>query len=137
MTAPFVVGHCCFDNNLRELIRQQMRNARTIKCINSLGYAGTIITHPWPLALLALLSGSSAAVMVTAAVLMARVLLCRCVEWRFDLPRQNYWLIPVQDLIAFGVYLTSFFGATVHWRGADYRVSADGTLLEGQDLKGS
>jgi len=137
VTAPFVVGHCCFEGNPRELIQQQMRNARTIRCINSLGYAGTVITHPWPLALLALLSGSSAAVMVTAAVLMARVLLCRCVEWRFNLPRQSYWLIPVQDLIAFGVYLTSFFGATVHWRGADYRVGADGTLLEGQDLKGS
>jgi len=35
------------------------------------------------------------------------------------------------------VYVMSFFGATVHWRGADYRVMADGTLLEGQDLRGS
>jgi hypothetical protein len=30
--------------------------------------------------------------------------------------------------------VTSFFGATVHWRGADFRVLADGTLLKGQDL---
>ncbi|MDE2373478.1 MAG: bacteriohopanetetrol glucosamine biosynthesis glycosyltransferase HpnI [Hyphomicrobiales bacterium] len=137
VTAPFLVGHCCFENNLRELIRQQIRVARTINCIDPLAYAGTIITHPWPLALLALFSGTPAAVMVTAAVLMGRAMLCRCVEWRFNLPRQNYWLIPVQDLIAFGVYLASFFGATVHWRGADYRVNADGTLLEGHDLRGS
>jgi ceramide glucosyltransferase len=97
-----------------------------------LAYAGTIITHPWPLALLALISGSPAAVLVTAAVLLARIALCRCVEWRFNLPRQNYWLLPVQDLIAISVYVTSFFGATVHWRGADYRVAADGTLVEDQ-----
>jgi len=137
VTAPFLVGHCCFEGSLRQLIRQQIRVARTIKSIDPIAYAGTIVTHPWPLALVALLSGSSAAVLVAIAVLLSRVTLCRCVEWRFDLPRQNYWLIPLQDIIAFGVYVTSFFGATVHWRGADYRVAADGTLLEGQDLRGS
>jgi hypothetical protein len=45
--------------------------------------------------------------------------------------------MPLQDIVAFGVYVTSYFGATVHWRGAHYRVMADGTLLEGQDLRGS
>ena len=35
-------------------------------------------------------------------------------------------------MIAFAVYVTSFFGATVHWRGADYRVMADGSLFEGR-----
>jgi ceramide glucosyltransferase len=114
-----------------------MRVARTIKSIDPIAYAGTIVTHPWPLALLSLLSGSPAAVLVTLAVLVSRVSLCRCVEWRFGLPRQNYWLIPLQDVIAFGVYVASFFGATVHWQGADYRVTADGTLIEGQDLRGS
>jgi hypothetical protein len=39
-----------------------------------------------------------------------------------------------QDVIGFGIYVTSFFGATVRWRGADYRVTSDGTLIEGQDL---
>jgi len=137
VTAPFLVGHCCFEGGLRELIRQQIRVARTIKSIHPFAYAGTIVTHPWPLALFALISGDPAAALVTVAVLLARVTLCRCVEWRFNLPRQNYWLIPVQDLIAFGVYAASFLGATVYWRGADYRVTAGGTLLEGQDLTGS
>ena len=137
VTAPFLVGHRCFDDSPRQLIRQQMRVARTIKSIDPVAYAGTIITHPWPFALLAMLSGNPAAVMVTIAVLLARVTLCRCVEWRFGLARQDYWLIPLQDFIALGIYVASFFGATVHWRGADYRVTADGTLLEGQDLRGS
>ena len=133
VTAPFLVGHRCFEESLRQLVRHQIWVARTIKSIYPVAYAGTIVTHPWPLALLAMLSGSPAAVMVALAVLLARVMLCRSVEWRFGLPRQNYWLIPVHDLIAFAVYVTSFFGATVHWRGADYRVAADGTLIEGQE----
>jgi ceramide glucosyltransferase len=137
VTAPFLVGHRCFEGSLRQLIRHQMRVARTIKSIDPLAYAGTIITHPWPLALLAMLSGSSTAALVAVAVLLSRLTLCRCVEWRFGLPRQNYWLVPVHDLIAFAIYVTSFFGATVYWRGADYRVAADGTLVGGQDLRRS
>ena len=137
VTAPFLVGHRCFESSLRQLLRHEMRVARTIRSIDPIAYAGTIVTHPWPLALLSLLSGSPAAVLVTFAVLVSRITVCRCVEWRFGLPRQNYWLVPVQDIIAFAVYLASFFGATVHWRGADYRVTGDGTLLEGQDLRGS
>ena len=50
------------------------------------------------------------------------------------MPRENYWLIPLQDIMAFAVYVASFFGATVHWRGAAYRVTADGTLIE-DDLR--
>jgi ceramide glucosyltransferase len=137
VTAPFLVGHSCFEASLHQLVRQQIRVARTIKSIYPIAYGCTIITHTWPLALLGLLLGSPAALLVVVAALLSRVMLCRCVEWRFWLPRQDYWLMPLQDIVAFGVYVTSYFGATVHWRGAHYRVLADGTLLEGQDLRGS
>jgi ceramide glucosyltransferase len=136
VTAPFLVGHRCFDGSLQQLVRQQIRVARTIKSIHPIAYACTVITHTWPLALLGLLLGSPAALLVVSAALMSRGMLCCCIERRFNLPRQDYWLIPLQDVIAFVVYVMSFFGATVHWRGADYRVTADGTLLEGQDLSG-
>jgi ceramide glucosyltransferase len=136
VTAPFLVGHCCFEGSLRQLLRHQIRVARTIKSIDPIGYAGSIITHPWPLALLGMLSGSTAAALVAVAALASRVAVCRCVERRFGLPRVNLWLIPLQDTLAFGVYVASFFGATVHWRGADYRVATDGTLIE-EDLRRS
>ena len=133
VTAPVVVGHRCFETSLCQLVQQQLRVARTIKSIDPLGYAGTIVTHPWPFALIALISGGTDAAMVAIAVLLARVMPCRSVERRFGLPRQNYWLIPLQDIIAFAVYVASFFGATVHWRGADYRLAADGTLVVAQN----
>jgi len=136
VTAPFLVGHRCFEGSLRQLMRHQIRVARTIKNIDPIGYAGTIISHPWPLALIGMLSGSGAAALLAVAALASRLMLCRCVERRFGLPRENYWLIPLQDIIAFAVYVVSFLGATVHWRGADYRVAADGTLVE-EDLRSS
>jgi ceramide glucosyltransferase len=130
VTAPFLVGHRCFEDSLRELLLHQIRIARTIRSIDPVGYVGTIITHPWPLALIGMMSGSTAAAVLAVASLASRVTLCRCVERRFGLPRENYWLIPLQDVIAFAVYMASFFGATVHWRGSDYRVATDGTLIE-------
>lgn len=136
VTAPLVVGHRCFEASLRQLMRHQIRVARTIKRIDPIGYAGTILTHPWPLALIGMLSGSTAAVLLAIAALASRVTLCRCVERRFGLARENFSLIALQDLIAFAVYVTSFFGATVYWRGAAYRVAADGTLTE-DDLRRS
>lgn len=137
VAAPFLVGHYCFEDSLHQLLQHQTRVARTIKNIDPIAYAGTVITHPLPLALLGMVLGSPSAVMVLAASLVARAMLCLCIQWRFDLPRQDYWLIPLQDVIAFAIYVTSFFGATVHWRGADYRVTAAGTLIEGRDLSGT
>ncbi len=136
VTTPVPVGHCCFEESLRELVLHQIRVARTIKSVDPIGYAGTILTHPWPLALIGMLSGSTAAALVALAALASRFTLCRCVERRFGLPRENYWFIPLQDIIAFAVYVASFFGTSVHWQGAEYRVGADGTLIE-EDLKRS
>ena len=131
VAAPFLVGHCCFEASLRQLVLHQLRIARTIRSIDPIGHAGSILTHSWPLALLAAaLSGAPAAALLAIAILATRVALCRCVERRFGLPRQDYWLIPVQDLLAFAAYLGSFLRATVHWQGFDYRVAPDGTLIE-------
>jgi len=128
--APFPVGHVCFETSLRQFVRHQIRVARTVKTIDPIGYAGTILTHPFPLALLGMLSGSAAAALLAVAALASRIALCRCVERRFGLKRENYWLVPLQDILAFAVYVASYFGATVHWRGAEYRVATDGTLIE-------
>ena len=128
--APFAVGHCCFESDLRQVVLHQLRVARTIRSIEPLGYAGTLVTHPLPLALLAVLTGSMAAVWVTAAALICRLALYWCVTWRFDVSRRDFWLLPVQDLLAFAIYVMSFAGGGVHWRGQEYRVAADGTLIE-------
>lgn len=128
-TAPFLVGHRGFEVSFRQLVRHQIRAARTIKSIEPIGYAGTIFAHTWPLALLGAMSGTITGGLVAAAALTSRMTLCYCLARRFGL-RQAFWLVPVNDILAFAVYFASFFGKTVHWRGSDYRVTADGMLIE-------
>jgi len=126
----FSVGHVCAESDLRALLAHQMRFARTIRSIDPIGYAGSVITHPLPLALLGLLLGGAGSALVLAIAFGCRLLLCASIERAFGLAGQPAWLVPVQDLIAFGVYVASFFGSTVSWRGHTYRVLPDGRLVD-------
>src|SRR5262249_42720678 len=126
---PFTLGHACFHARLRGLLAHELRAARTVRSIVPVGYSGAILTHPFPLALIGAVLGGQYALFVAAAALACRAPLCVCVERPFGLPRQPYWQIPSRDLLSFGVYIWSFFGMRVQWRGSRYRVAADGSLL--------
>jgi len=126
---PFTIGHACFHEHLRGLLAHELRAARTVRSIAPIGYTGAILTHPFPLALIGAALGGQYALCIAAAALACRAALCACVEHAFGLPRQPYWQIPGRDLLSFGIYIWSFFGMRVQWRGSRYRVAADGSLL--------
>jgi ceramide glucosyltransferase len=128
--SSLVVGHVCAENTGSEYFAYQLRNARTIASINPLGYLGAIIIHPFALALLALLLGGGEAAGALAIVALAcRFVLGDCMRQRFGVSSST-WLLPVHDLAAFAVYVMSFFGGTIVWRGHRYRLQPDGTLLQ-------
>ena len=126
----FSVGHVCFERSARELLRHQMRQSCTIRSIDPVGYAGAIITHPFALALIGALLGSSLGLLVAALAVVCRTILTIAVERAFGLPRQQYWLVPLRDLMAFTTFVSGFFGTTVSWRGSRYRVLSDGSVVQ-------
>jgi ceramide glucosyltransferase len=129
VVSRFTVGHVCFERNFRALWGRQLRAARTIQAIDPLGYAGTIFMHPLALSVVAAILGVSGSFLLISAALISRLALCWAIERAFALPRHRYALIPVQDAIAFAIFLTSFFGREVEWRGKTYTV-ADGFLSQ-------
>jgi ceramide glucosyltransferase len=127
--APFAVGHVYTATSASELLAHKVRQDCTIKSISPLGHTGSIITHPFPLALIAAgLGGGDQALALAAIALACRVGLWWCVEQRFGVRPHHYLLIPVRDLISFTAYVASFFVVTVTWRGQRYRLS-DQTLI--------
>jgi ceramide glucosyltransferase len=46
----------------------------------------------------------------------------------FHLRDGLYWWGPLRDLASFAVFVASFFGRNVEWRGHHYGVQADNTL---------
>jgi ceramide glucosyltransferase len=128
--SSMTAGHVCVERNGREFFDYQLRNGRTIGSIDPAGYAGAVITHPFALSLLALaLDPGQPALAVALAAIVSRLALATCMRRRFGL-RGDYWLVPVHDIAAFAIYLMSFFGGTVMWRGRRYRFHSDGTLLQ-------
>jgi ceramide glucosyltransferase len=127
--SSMVVGHVCLERSSRELLDTQLRRARTIRMINPLGYAGSVVTYPSAMALLAIVLGDLQGLPILAAAVALRLVECISVERAFQLPRQKYLNLLARDLLLFGVHLTAFFGDEVVWRGCRYRASRRGTLM--------
>ena len=127
----FTVGHTCVDAELSELWRHELRWNRTIRNVDPAGYAGSVVTHAFPLALIgALMPGAGTGAMAVAALALAcRILLCVQIERAFGLPAHAYPLLPIRDMLSFANFTWSFVSGAVTWKGHDYRVVADGTLI--------
>ncbi len=127
--APTIVAHDCTQNSALDLFRQELRWARTIRTVDPLGYLGLAITHALPLAVLGvLLGGVTPAATIVLAALACRIVLQIELDRAFQLRDDFYWLEPVRDVLSFVVFVASFFGRGVEWRGHRYGVLADNTL---------
>ncbi len=125
-----VLAHRCTESNLSELADHELRWARTIRILNPAGHLGSIVTHPLPLALAgALILGfPPIAWAAIAMVVVARLFLKARIDDITGVQAGSAWLLPVRDLLSFGVFLTSLFGGTVNWRGNRLRVEKDGLI---------
>jgi ceramide glucosyltransferase len=128
--APYTIECACFEASGAELFARQLRAARTIKAIKPFSYACSIITYPLPLALLDVLLNSPSGFLIAACAVSCRMLLYFSVERAFKVARPSYALLPVQDLVAFVVFIVSFFGQTVVWRGLKYRLTSSLQLVQ-------
>ncbi len=129
MVVDTVVSHGSFS----ELLRQQLRWARTVRFSRPGSYPGLLLVFGLIFAAVALGCRlySPLAQWIFAAILLARFL----AAWASGVLicgdrtlRKFFWLLPVRDLIAFGVWLASFFGAEVVWRGQRFRIESDGKI---------
>jgi len=127
--SSFTVGHVYQEQTARALLASQLRQACTIKGIDPIGHFGSIITHPFALALIALaLGGGEDALALAIVALACRISLWWCMQQRFAARSNDYLLLPVRELVGFAAHVASFFVGTVTWRGQRYRLS-DQTLI--------
>ena len=126
--APLVVETALPGASFGEMFQHQLRWARTIRDRRPLGYVGFGITHVVPWALLACfcsgLSGWSLGLLAMAALLRFAVAAALCTSVLHDEAADlDLWLLPLRDVVALMVWITSFAGNTVVWRGERFRIS--------------
>lgn len=127
----FTIGHTCVDTALPDLWSHELRWNRTIRNVDPAGHAGSIVTHAFPLALIAALlpEAGATALGVAALALACRIVLSMRLERAFGIGPHPYWLLPIRDILSFANFSWSFVSGAVTWKGHDYRVVADGTLI--------
>lgn len=125
----FLVGHHCAERSLAEVWRHELRWARTIRSVDPRGHLGSIVTHPLPFALLAAATGAPVAGLALASLAVAcRIVLLHALRRGHDGPPPAVSLVPLRDLLSFAVFVWSFCGHKLTWRGRRYRVAPDGVL---------
>lgn len=130
VVAPFTIVHSGDEASLGALARHELRWTRTIFDIDRWGFAGSVVTHCIPLALIGtfLTGGGGVSIGVLGLALASRVAL----KLRVDIvTRTNagpMLLLPFRDILSFIIFLGTFFGTTVHWRGQRYAVTRGGYL---------
>lgn len=127
---PFAVRHAATETTWGAWFSHELRWMRTIRTVDPAGHAGSIVTHAFPLSVLGLiLTGFGPfAWCVLASTLLARGMLKWSIDRAFRGPAGPYWLVPVRDVLSFGVFLTSLFGRAVVWQNERLKVHGDGAL---------
>jgi ceramide glucosyltransferase len=129
---PLAVSHRCTEETVRELFSHELRWSRTIRVLRPLEHIGTLVTYPFPLAVaaIALLHGGIYAAGALLLALFARMVLKISVERALNACAGPLWLLPLRDIISVAVFLLSFFGQNVAWRGARYQVRPSGAMSQ-------
>jgi ceramide glucosyltransferase len=126
------VSHTAAEDSMADLLRHELRWMRTIRLVNPLGHLGSFVTHGFAFALLAAacLHFNPASLALIGLVLAARLFLKGRIDGVFGTYGGPAWLMPARDLLSFGIFLSSLFGETVHWRGSDFAVEASGAMSQ-------
>jgi hypothetical protein len=66
---------------------------------------------------------------VVLSALACRLFLKFRLTREFELPNPNYSLTLVRDILSFAIYCGCFWSTRVSWRGEDFIVRRDGTML--------
>jgi ceramide glucosyltransferase len=119
--------------SISDYVLHQLRWARTYRACRPKGFLGYGITHILPFSLLFLvLQGAGGVTLSLLAVSLAlRWSLVLCLYKNGMCPRgrlRSTLLLPIKDLFSFGIWIWSFFGSTVLWRGTRYTIVRGGLL---------
>lgn len=128
--SSYVIEHRIGSQDMMHNLGHRMRWARSTRRSRPLGYWGQIFTYPLPLALLLCASYPAA-----WPVLFLTLILRGCAAFATagsivhdPITQKEWWLLPVQDVIGFFVWISGFMGDKIVWRNRKCTVLRDGRL---------
>jgi len=113
--------------SVHNFLQHQLRWSRAIRDARVRGYVGLIFTFGlmWSVVTVILANGARWSWELFASVTFLRLLVALVIGRVVLADRQllrNLWLFPLRDLTAVAVWITSFAGHTVSWRGDNFHL---------------
>ncbi len=130
VSPALVIDHVFPEKSLREMVLHELRWARTVRLVQPAGYAGSVITHFLPLALIgaALTGFSPLGLEVLFGILAFRLVHAFTLSGLMGSRHARLWLVPLRDGLSLVVFILAFLGDRVEWRGARLKVDRDGAM---------
>jgi ceramide glucosyltransferase len=128
--SPYIVEARVSEPSFASLWQHELRWARTVRAVAPAGFAGSILAHPVAIASIGLVTTGFGLTTCTFLVISCalRWASARLIADALGLSPAKPWLLPVRDVLSFGVFVASFFGRTVFWRDQVFRVEASGRM---------
>lgn len=134
-----VVETAVADYTWLDFWHHQLRWSRTNKGLRPGGYFGLIVTFALPWGMLAVLAAprvwwSWAALIIALLTRAAAAALIGIKILKDPEVGRDFWLIPLRDCVALAVWIASYLGNTVVWRGERFRLHK-GRLIRTADSR--
>ncbi len=132
--SDYVVDHTLDTKTFAEFLTHQTRWLRGNRFVRPWGYTGLIFTYGIANSLFLLLvtSGATFAWIIFVTTVVARMTMA----WKIgvhdledEIAKRCFWLIPLRDLVSFGLWCNGFMGNTVMWRGKRFKLAKSGRLI--------
>jgi ceramide glucosyltransferase len=126
--SSYVIEHRIGAQSLAANLKHRLRWNRSTRRSRPAGYVGQLFTNPLPLALLLWIARPEWWPAVTVTVLLRAIagIATAGHVLRDPLTARLFFLVPLQDLLSFAMWLGGFFGNTILWRGRRYYLKPDG-----------
>ena len=126
--SSYVIEHHIGSHGFGENFRHRLRWARSTRRSRPSGYAGQLFTYPLALAIPACLAvGNWVAILAVTALFRVAAAWAVAGHVLHDpLTRSRWWLVPIQDILGFLIWIGGFFGNQIQWRDRTYRLLPDG-----------
>jgi ceramide glucosyltransferase len=130
MLSRYLVEARAWEPSFAGLWRHELRWARTVRTITPAGFAGSILTHA---VAIAGLGAAATGFDLTSCIFLVISLALRWVTagviaGALGLTTAKLWLLPARDALSFAVFVASFFGRAVFWRGQVFQVEPSGRM---------
>ncbi len=127
---PMLLAHGSAERSAGEMMQREVRANATVREIEPIGFAGSLLTYPLPLALgaLAALGTTPVALATVAAATVARFAVAIAADHAAGARTAPLAWLPARDIVSFGLFVASFFARSVDWRGARLTLIGHGAI---------